>query len=243
MHGVAQFRTLAKQTMPKRPKCLEADLPHPGSVFLAPLSDGKFGVLRVLKTKTQSGIASAFVAASPWIGSTPIRPSDHEIRLPLFLTHHSYNGQIAGLWVFTPPPPSFIPLGDIDIDAEEDVIERETYSRWESISMQILVQWRWDNDREALLIEEATRKAQETEERKIAAERRAAMLRTLTLDSVSERVWFDSWDEESDGSCLTESRRVVSSLIKSLRTSPKITKAGRFAWVYCAWCRSVRGVR
>jgi hypothetical protein len=145
--------------------------------------------------------------------------------LPLFLTHHSYNGQIAGLWVFTPPPPSFIPLGDIDIDAEEDVIERETYSRWESISMQILVQWRWDNDREALLIEEATRKAQETEERKIAAERRAAMLRTLTLDSVSERVWFDSWDEESDGSCLTESRRVVSSLIKSLRTSPKITKA------------------
>src|SRR5215471_17924656 len=97
--------------MPKRVKYSESDLPGRGSVFLAPLADGRFGVVRVVRTKSEGGYSFAFVVPSCWIGSSAVRPSDHDIRLPLFLTHHSWANQREALWVCTPPPSSFIPAG------------------------------------------------------------------------------------------------------------------------------------
>src|SRR5262245_23974696 len=116
---------IAHENMPKRARCGESDLPRPGSVFLAPLEDGRFGVVRVLRTKSQGGYASAFVVPSSWIGSNPARPADSDIRLPLFLTHHSWANQREALWVGTPPPSSFIPVGVIEITAADDAIEHE----------------------------------------------------------------------------------------------------------------------
>ncbi len=211
--------------MSKRTKYSESDLPCPGSVFLAPLEDGRFGVLRVVRTSSQSGYSFVFVVPSSWIGSTPTRPSDANIRLPLILTHHSWANHREALWVSAPPPPSFIPVGAIEITAADHAIQCEAYSSWETVRMQILLQWRWDHDREALLIEETARKAKEANERKIADERRAEMLRTLTLDVVSERTWFETWDEDTEEPNLSTSRRLVSTLIENLRGAPKLTKA------------------
>ncbi len=210
--------------MPRRVKYSESDLPARGSVFLAPLADGRFGVVRVVRTNSQKGYSFAFVVASHWIGSSAIRPSNHEIRLPLFLTHHSWANQREAVWVSTPPPSSFIPVGTIEISAADDAIEHESYSAWETLSLQILLQWRWDHDREALLIEDAEERSRQAEERRIADARRAEMLRTLTLDSVSGRTWFETWDEEEEGPHLAASRQLISSLIEGLRSAPKLTK-------------------
>ena len=210
--------------MPKRAKYGESDLPAAGSVFVAPLADGRFGVVRVLRTKSQSGYAFAFVVPSSWIGRSAVRPSDSDIRLPLFLTHHSWANRREALWVSTPPPSSFVPVGALEITAADDALEHEAYSAWESLPIQILLQWRWDNDREALLIEDAAKKAKEIEERMASNERRAEMLRTVTLENVSDRIWFDTWDEELDGSNLSASRRLVADLVNRLRTAPKLTK-------------------
>jgi hypothetical protein len=210
--------------MPKTKQFSERDLPRAGSVFLVPLEDGRFGVVRVLRTKSQGGAAAAFVVPSSWIGNTAARPSDRDIRLPLFLTHHSWANQLEALWVVNLPPPSFIPVGTIEIMAADNAIEREAYSVWEDLPLQILLQWRWDNDREALLVEDAARKAKENEARKITNARRAELLETVTLAEVSKRIWFGAWDEELDGPNLSASQRLVANLVHDLQTAPKLTK-------------------
>ncbi len=210
--------------MPKWKKFTEKQLPPAGSVFLVPLTDGRFGVVRVLRTKSDGGTPAAFVVPSSWIGNTAVRPSDRDIRLPLFLTHHSWANQREALWVVNLPPPSFIPIGDIEITAADTALEREAYSVWESIPVQILLQWRWDNDREALLAEEAANDAKAIEARKVAAARRAELLRTVTLDSLSNQIWFDAWDEELEGPNLAASQRLVANLIVDLKAAPKLTK-------------------
>ena len=74
------------------------------------------------------------------------------------------------------------------------------------------------------MIEDAEERSRQAEERRIADARRAEMLRTLTLDSVSGRTWFETWDEEEEGPHLAASRQLISSLIEGLRSAPKLTK-------------------
>jgi len=168
---------------------------------------------------------------SSWIGSSAVRPSDDEIRRPLILTHHSWRGKIEALWVGALPPPSFIPAGSIEITEADNAIEEEVYSAWESLPLQLLLQWRWDNDREALLLEDAAKNAAQAEQVRIAAERRAEMLRTLTLEGISERTWFENWDEELDGPNLAASRQLLANLVDSLRKAPALTKTVVRQWL------------
>ena len=211
--------------MSKQVQYREHDLPARGSVFLAPLADGRLGVVRVVRTKSERGCSFAFVVPSCWIGSSAVRPSDHEIRLPLFLTHHTWENQREAIWVSTPPPVSFIPVGVIDVSAADDAIQQEDYSAWENLPLQILLQWRWNHDRESLLVEEAEEKARALQARRIADARRAEMLQTLTLDSLSERTWFESWDNEVKDANRAASRQLISDLIATLGAEPKPTRA------------------
>ena len=197
------------------------DLPQPGSVFITPLGDGRFGVVRVLRTKVGSGHAFAFVEPSAWIGSSPTRPSDSQIRIPLKLMHHSWSKQRFAQWVFTPPPASFVYVGGIPVFPEDDQFCEESYGSWEFLPRQILVQWRWDNDRESLLREESERKEKRAKDAILANERRKEMLRSITIDSLVTRTWFDSWDEEDS---LQRSRAIVKNLIQKISAEPKLTK-------------------
>ena len=217
--------------MPKQKRFTESELPRPGNVFLTPLADGRYGVVRVIRTMTGSGYAFAYVVPSSWIGDCPVRPSDAEIRQPLLNTRGSRipsylkrDGEQDACWVCSPPPPSFLPVGDIAVTKEDDAIQHESYSGWEWFPMVIFSQWQWDNDREGYLARVAEYEAKAAEERRIAAERRAEMLRTLTFESVAQRVWFDNWDEELDGANITASRHLVAGLVEDLRAAPKLTK-------------------
>src|SRR5579871_5520527 len=166
--------------MPKAVKYKEEDLPPPGSVFLVPLEDGRFGAVRVLRTKSEGRYACAFVVPSRWIGTSAVRPSDDAIRLPLLLTHHQWANKRDAAWVCTPPPASFIPVGSIEIKAADSLIAEEVYQGWDGFPLQILLQWRWDNDREAVLAGDVAEKAKQAEARRLADERRAELLRTVT---------------------------------------------------------------
>lgn len=208
----------------KYPKYSIDDLPSPGSVFITPLADGRFGIVRVLRRKIGSGHAFAFVVPSSWIGSSPVRPSDKEIRAPLVLTHHAWNGRRDAAWVTTPVPEAYISAGQIALTAEDEQIELESYAAWDGFPLQILKQWRWDHDRENLLIEDKERAEKEAEKKKLAAERRAEMLRTITFANLALRKWFESWDEELDASNIASSRELLAELIKSLSGEPKLTK-------------------
>jgi hypothetical protein len=210
--------------MTKPIKYTEAQMPTPGSVFVTRLADGRFGALIVIARKTESGYCSVYVAPSSWIGSQPIRPTDGELRQPLILTHHSWGGVDAGVWVSSPPPDSFVHSGFIEVTDSDLQRIREIYCTWERCTLQILLQWRWIHDRERLLIEDAERAVREAAERKEKAQRHAEMLRTITLASLAERQWFDHWDDELDRLYIEPSRRIVQHMLASLAESSKITK-------------------
>lgn len=211
--------------MAKYVKYTEAQLPCQGDVFVTRLQDGRYGAVTVLDRKKESGYCAVFVAPSSWIGSTPDRPTDAELRNLLILTHHSWQKVPAGVWVFTPPPESFTPAGHISISDQDRFRVGHSYAGWESCSLQILFQWRWDNDREALLIEEADQALRDAEEMRKQAQRRDEMLRTITFDSLAARQWFDHWDEVSDRSYIMPSRTILATTIDALGASPKITKS------------------
>lgn len=171
------------------------------------------------------GHAFAFVIPSSWIGSNAARPSDSDIRLPLVLTHHSWANHREAFWVGNPPPASFIPVGTIEILAEDDIVESDAHSSWDGLALQILLQWRWDHDRNALLIEEEEEQSKQVEERRNTEARRAEMLSTLTLDRIVNRDWFENWDEEEEGQNLPASRLLIRNLVERLRQTSKLTKA------------------
>jgi hypothetical protein len=211
--------------MAKSVKYTEAEMPCPGGVFVTRLQDGRYGAVTVLDRKTESGYCVVFVAPSSWIGFTPDRPTDSELRNLLILNHHSWQKVPAGVWVFTPPPDSFTPVGQTSVTEQSHFRVGQRYATWESCSLQILLQWRWDHDREALLTEEADQAMRDAEEMRKKAQRRDEMLRTITLDSLAVRKWFDHWDEDLDGPYIIPSRAILATTTDALSTSPKITKS------------------
>src|SRR5207245_4636950 len=93
-------------------------LPNVGDAFLMPLSDGRYGVCRVLRQyrpgeRKRQGDIHVLVAASSWIGTEAPDMSDPQLREILVLSHHSYDNQINVNWVSDPVPESFVPLGAI----------------------------------------------------------------------------------------------------------------------------------
>ena len=210
--------------MPKPVKYTEAEMPPPGSVFLGRLEDGRFGALLVLDRKVEGGYCMVYIEPSSWIGFQPSRPADGELRRPLMLTHHSRQNAEAGVWTATPPPDSFVPAGSITISEADRRRVGSTYSKWERCLLQILLQWRWEHDREKLLIEEAGRAELEAAERQSQAFKHAGMLKTITLASLAVRPWFADWNEDLDSPYIGPSRAVLASLIAALSESPKVTK-------------------
>lgn len=121
-------------------------------------------------------------------------------------------------------PGDFSVVGHLELSADDVATSSDTFGGWPSVPLQALLQWRWDHDREALLRDEARRDAELAESRRQRAAARAEFMRTLTLESLADRTWFESWDElESD--LLDECRTLVANLVNQLRSAPKLTLA------------------
>jgi hypothetical protein len=143
----------------------DEDLPQAGAVFLCRLACGRYGACRVLRQAVLSddphyGETDVLVAATPWVGTAPPTLDDRRLSQILRTDHHHHRELQLG-WLSRPPPKSFRYLGNIAPSMKEEKLRAAVFLRsWEVLPEQVLLQWRWDHDREALLAEE---KAQDSE--------------------------------------------------------------------------------
>jgi hypothetical protein len=140
----------------RKPRPLPLERVEPGDTFALLLADGRWCACRVLG-KTRGNPLQVLVMTSAWIGDAPPDDlSDPRLTTPLILTHHHWSGVADVDWVDDPVPAEAGPLGRLALTAEESALtSSSTFSAWASHSLQALLQWRWDHDREAVLAEEA----------------------------------------------------------------------------------------
>ncbi len=162
-----------------------------------PLDDGRWGLCRVLRENTpellpQHGEYCVLVAASPWIGSAAPDLADPQLRHILILNHHRWNNQPEMCWVSVPPPDDFQPIGVIEPTADESQWECPVSGGW-SFAHQLLLQWRWDHEREAVLREDAQQAQHQAAMRKAAERHRQHARGKLTLATLRKKTRFADW--------------------------------------------------
>jgi hypothetical protein len=208
--------------MAKKPKHKLEEFPEPGSVFVAPMANGRFCAGRVLRRQFSGGANAAMIAATPWIGNAAPAIDLPVLKEILVLNHHAWKDQPEILWVGELMPPEFTIIGTVELSLKDMAVECLSYGRWQFIPGQVLLQWRWDHDREQLLREEAEEKIKADEERRIAAERRQQYLGSLTLDTLVAQTWFPTWDPDSVAA-VEESRNILARLVGDLQALPQLT--------------------
>lgn len=201
---------------------MKEELPLPGAVFLAPLEDGRCGCCSVLRDSTnvkspRMGLPNVLVAACNWIGAEPPSISDRELRSILHLNHHGWEGKPKIDWVFEPPPAEFRFLGVVKPNWRERRMQSDSFDCWENFPLQIMLQWRWDNDREALLAEEAKRDSHRTRQDEAEAVARKQHLASLTLDRLLADRRFLNWEESHKPEVVRASQQIFQDAIRSIR--------------------------
>lgn len=202
------------------------ELPPVGSIVLVPLANGMFSAAIIVKQAITGDPAelSVLAVSSAWVSSKPLLPPHDALHRWLFLTHHNWKSYLEASWISHPLPSSMTIIGLTALTEEEQTLDSVCYGTWNAIALQMLLQWRWDNDREAVLSEEATEKAKIDEQRHLYAEKQRDILRTTTWDSLLAREWFTEWDAAHETALRQNARILISTLITTLKTAPKITK-------------------
>lgn len=182
-----------------------------------PLSDGRFGVCRVLQVRSNpKGHPEALVAASDWIGHAPPALTDPAVKRTLMLTHHSWSDEPECLWVSDPPPKTFTYLGAIKLSKKDQEATCNSYSGWERLPLQVLLQWRWDHDREAVLREDEQEKAAKEKQYAKAASTREVYLSKITLPDLLSKKLFRTWNRYQKASDTKAVEKIVKSFIQTL---------------------------
>jgi len=199
----------------------QSPLPAEGAAFATPLEDGRFGACRVIRMTTDDeakkhGAASVLVASSEWIGDAAPDAQDPALRPILFLTHHSWDNKPAILWVSDPVPDDFVSIGTIESTAKEKAIECLAHGGWASAQIQPLAQWRWDNDRDAVLANDSIKAKAESQTRHREQKERQAYLEAITLESLLDHHFFPQWDGYTPKKAILASRRIMKDTVQKL---------------------------
>jgi hypothetical protein len=194
-------------------------LPLPGSAFVFTLTDGRFGLCRVLRAVTDDERRTfgncVLVATSSWIGNVPPPLADASVRAILRKTHHSWNGKDDVYFVLAPPPPEYRLVGEIEPSGEDEAMPCNSIGNWKS-EAQVFLQWRWEHDRDALLAEEA-RDALEKKRAAEAARARDDQRRSeLTWAKLRTKVRFAGWSEHLVDDIVVSSRTLFTEAIDAL---------------------------
>jgi len=203
------------------PRKKTTPLPSQGDAFAVPLDDGRYSVCRVILDASSDAakrwnVTGVLVACSEWIGSEVPRPDDPALRPILCRTHHSWAGAREMAWISEPVPHEFIPLGRIQPTPEEMAIACGTFSGWASMAEQPLMQWRWDNDRAAVLEEDKVKQAEAAVLREKAAAERRAYLAGVTLADLSAHEFFPRWKEYPPEEATRASRDLMAATVDRL---------------------------
>jgi len=209
--------------MPKNPPRIAA-----GLVLSLPLEDGRFGACWVLAPGPASG--TVLVEASAKIFDSPPKLDDVFPWRPLILTHHSWPGRREKVYVRGRRPSNFHHIGEKAPTAKDAAVKIESYTDWEYLPFQVLMQWRWENDRERVLAEDAAEEAAEARATEIAREKETARRSGLTLAKLRRKKPFSTWKRFVPAGTISKARKLVARCIASLETigrdgpsRPKIT--------------------
>jgi hypothetical protein len=196
-------------------------LPPAGAAFAFPLGDGRFSVCRVLldtnseQSKQWRG-DTILVACSAWMGDEVPGADDPSLRPILHLNHHSWQNQPNVLWISENPPQGFIPIGNIDPTNEEKAIPCKSFGNWKALTLQPLAQWRWENERAAVLAEDAVKRKDDAEARLKTQRDREEYLRRISLPELRNHRFFPRWKGYPPANAVRASRKVMADAVKGL---------------------------
>lgn len=195
-------------------------LPTAGEVFACPLKDGRFGVCRVLRTSTDKeskefGAASVLVAGSPWIGNELPQEPLEAMRAVLVLTHHAWKGQPHVHWVNDAVPENFVPIGVLEPTSKEQQMKCNSHGGWQGTPLQVLLQWRWDHDRDNLLAEEAKSQVP-VKKPNLPTETTRKQPKIPTLRELQKMKFFESWDGDQPVKVIRASRKIMKETVQAL---------------------------
>jgi hypothetical protein len=199
----------------KKPK-----LPTAGDAFAFPLGDGRYSVCRVPLDATSEPAKfwdrpAIYVAGSSWMGEQVPAVDDPSLRPILHLTHHKWNGEPSAVWVSDKPPSQLILIGRIEPTTEEQASPFIAFGFYESIIIQPLIQWRWDNDRDALLAEDAIEQKAQHENTLAVQGRRRDHLDRGILEELRGCGFFGEWSIPPAGA-IRASRAIMTRTIDQL---------------------------
>jgi hypothetical protein len=196
------------------------ELPVAGSAYAFPLEDGRYSVVRVLLDGTSEQAkqwrTTILIACSAWIGDAVPKVTDQRLRTILRKTHHSWGDEPAVVWTSDPPPDELIAIGIILPTEDETQIECSSIGGWSSVTMQALLQWNWDNKRDAVLAADAERERVEAERRERAIRDRKVYLSRVTLDELLSHKFFSRWCEYPPATMIRASREIMKDTVEGL---------------------------
>ena len=196
-------------------------LPTEGAAFAFPLEDGRYSVCRVVLDRTSEPAKqwkgdAILVACSAWIGDTVPDVSDVSLRPILHLTHHLWNNDPELMWVSDPPPDNFMSIGSIEPTQEEKSMICQSFGGWAAITLQPLAQWRWDNDREAVLAADEIKGRGDSQRRQREQQKREQYLAEITLEGLREHQFFPQWVEYPPKKAIRASRQIMTDTVQQL---------------------------
>jgi hypothetical protein len=199
----------------------KAGLPAAGTAFAFPLGDGRFSVCRVLlgaesERSKQWFEGAILVACSRWIGDEVPHADEPALRPILHLNHHSWDNRPNVLWVSDEPPQALIPIGKIEPTTEEQAIPCASFGSWTSLTLQPLAQWRWDNEPDAVLAEDAIKRKEEAESRLRAQREREMYLERIRLEDLRVHKFFAKWKDYPPPKAIRASRNVMTATVETL---------------------------
>jgi len=113
-----------------------------------------------------------------------------------------------------PAPDSFQRLGTIQPNVAGPVFA--VWTSWESLAKEVLTQWRWDHDRDALLLEENEAAERWNAEQAQSAKRRQDELDHLTLESLLKKRRFSVWKGDRPDQAIAACRKAFREAIDAL---------------------------
>jgi hypothetical protein len=155
------------------------------------------------------------VATSTWRGTAPPDLSDPALRDILHKSHHSWDGRPDVYFTADAPPPEYRLLGQIPPSEEDAKMPCNSLGGWAS-EVQIVLQWRWDHDREALLAEEATKAVLAEQWAAAAKDLEARRRAELTWEKLRAKTRFASWEEHVDAPIVSASRKLFADAVDGL---------------------------
>ena len=195
-------------------------LPKIGSTYAFPVEDGRFSACRVIGSIEEGKDSSVKVVCANLIESIIPSLDNAQLKSILFINHHSWNNSPVLQWVSEAIPKNFVFLGVIPPTIDETKLECSSYGGWASLTLQPLAQWIWDNDREQSDKNDKVKEEQYQKKRKELEVSRKKYLESITLEKLSARNFFPTWDEYPSDIAKKASIVIMRNTIKKLISLP-----------------------